>query len=38
VIGFSNTFYYKGFELGILFTGATGNDIYNHIAAVKQQS
>jgi TonB-dependent starch-binding outer membrane protein SusC len=33
-LGFSNTFYYKGFELGILFTGVTGNDIYNHIAAV----
>ncbi|HEX6848100.1 MAG TPA: TonB-dependent receptor, partial [Chitinophagaceae bacterium] len=33
VLGFSNTFYYKGFELGILFTGATGNDIYNYIAA-----
>jgi len=34
VLGFSNTFYYKGFELGVLFTGSTGNDIYNHIAAV----
>jgi hypothetical protein len=34
VLGFSNTFYYKGFELGILITGASGNDIYNQIAAV----
>ncbi|HEY6504051.1 MAG TPA: TonB-dependent receptor [Chitinophagaceae bacterium] len=31
--GFSNTFSYKGFELGILFTGSYGNDIYNFIAA-----
>jgi TonB-linked SusC/RagA family outer membrane protein len=34
VLGFSNTFYYKGFELGILLTGSFGNDIYNQIAAV----
>ncbi|HEY0354635.1 MAG TPA: TonB-dependent receptor [Flavisolibacter sp.] len=31
--GFSNNFSYKGFELGILFTGSYGNDIYNYIAA-----
>ena len=34
MLGFSNTFYYKGFELGILVTGSFGNDIYNQIAAV----
>jgi TonB-linked SusC/RagA family outer membrane protein len=31
--GFSNNFSYKGFDLGILFTGSYGNDIYNFIAA-----
>ncbi len=31
--GFTNTFSYKGFNLGILFTAAFGNDIYNALAA-----
>jgi TonB-dependent starch-binding outer membrane protein SusC len=32
--GFTNTFYYKGFELSVMFTGSFGNDVYNYIAAV----
>jgi len=32
--GFTNTFYYKGIELSIMFTGTFGNDVYNYIAAV----
>ena len=32
--GFTNTFYYKGFELSVMFTGTFGNDVYNYIAAV----
>jgi TonB-linked SusC/RagA family outer membrane protein len=31
--GFTNTFSYKGFDLSILVTAVTGNDIYNYIAA-----
>ena len=31
--GFTNSFYYKGFDLSILFIAASGNDIYNYIAA-----
>jgi len=31
--GFTNTFYYKGFDLSILITGTYGNDVYNYIAA-----
>src|SRR6186997_1898023 len=31
-IGFNNSFSYKGFDLNILITGSTGNDIYNYIA------
>jgi TonB-linked SusC/RagA family outer membrane protein len=31
--GFTNTFYYKGFELSILIIGTYGNDVYNYIAA-----
>ena len=31
--GFTNTFYYKGFDLSIMFTGVYGNDVYNYIAA-----
>ena len=30
--GFNNSFSYKGFDLNMLITGATGNDIYNYIA------
>ena len=32
-MGFINTFSYKGFDLSILITGVSGNDIYNYIAA-----
>jgi len=32
-LGFTNTFSYKGFDLSILITGVTGNDIYNYIAS-----
>ena len=32
-LGFTNTFSYKGFDLSILITGVSGNDIYNYIAA-----
>ena len=32
--GITNTFYYKGFELSVMFTGTFGNDVYNYIAAV----
>ena len=31
--GFTNTLSYKNFEMSILFTGTSGNDIYNYIAA-----
>jgi TonB-linked SusC/RagA family outer membrane protein len=31
-LGFTNTFSYKGFDLSILITGVSGNDIYNYIA------
>ena len=30
--GFTNSFSYKGFDLSVLITGTSGNDIYNHIA------
>ncbi len=29
--GLTNTFSYKGFDLSILLTGASGNDIYNYV-------
>jgi hypothetical protein len=32
-LGFTNTFSSKGFDLSILITGVSGNDIYNYIAA-----
>jgi TonB-linked SusC/RagA family outer membrane protein len=31
-IGFNNSFSYKGFDLNMLITASTGNDIYNYIA------
>src|SRR5207302_866256 len=31
-IGFTNSFSYRGFDLSILITGNSGNDIYNYIA------
>jgi hypothetical protein len=31
--GFTNTFSARGFELSILITGTSGNDVYNYIAA-----
>ncbi|MEP7111413.1 MAG: TonB-dependent receptor [Ferruginibacter sp.] len=36
--GFTNTFSYKGFDLSILITGTSGNDIYNHIAKVNNKT
>ena len=32
--GFTNTFTYKGFELSVLLTFTSGNDIYNYLAKV----
>ncbi len=29
--GFTNTFSYKGFDLSVLITGQSGNDIYNYL-------
>jgi hypothetical protein len=31
-LGFTNSFSYKNFDLSILITGVTGNDVYNYIA------
>jgi TonB-linked SusC/RagA family outer membrane protein len=32
--GFTNTFSYKGFDLSVLLTATSGNDVYNYIARV----
>ncbi|MEO5893647.1 MAG: TonB-dependent receptor [Ferruginibacter sp.] len=32
--GFTNTFSYKGFDLSVLITATSGNDIYNYLAKV----
>ncbi len=35
--GFTNNFSYKGFDLSILVTGTSGNDIYNMLAMVNSK-
>ncbi|RYZ62445.1 MAG: SusC/RagA family TonB-linked outer membrane protein, partial [Chitinophagaceae bacterium] len=35
--GFTNSFSYKGFDLSILVTGTSGNDIYNMLAMVNSK-